>query len=113
MAVLSRPFLNNTAYSFDEATGRISPKDDFDGTNILIKLKLDRSKADPEKAREYLDGLKESGNDGGGETADGAEETAESSGESESAEIYGNGEFSIETDKSEGETSVVITGKEG
>lgn len=55
MAVLSQPFLNNTSYAFDETTGKISPKENFDGTNILIELSLDKSKADPEKAQEYLE----------------------------------------------------------
>lgn len=59
MAVLSAPFLNNQSYSFDEKTGKIAPKDDYDGTNILIPLKLDKSKADPEKARKYLENLNE------------------------------------------------------
>lgn len=59
MAVLSEPFLNNTAYGFDETTGRIYPREDFDGTNILIKLNLDKSKANPEKAEEYLNNLNE------------------------------------------------------
>lgn len=57
MAVLSEPFLDNTAYSFNEATGAIAPKEDYDGTNILIKLELDKSKANPKKAAEYLDKL--------------------------------------------------------
>ncbi len=55
MAVVSEPFIKNTQYSYDENTGAIAAKDDYDGTNILIELKLDKSKANPEKAREYLD----------------------------------------------------------
>lgn len=57
MAVLSEPFLDNTAYSFDDVTGTIAPKEDYEGTNILIDLELDKSKANPEKAAEYLDEL--------------------------------------------------------
>ena len=59
IAVLSEAFMNNSAYSFDETTGAIAPEDDYDGTNILIKLKLDESKANPQKAAEYLDKLNE------------------------------------------------------
>lgn len=59
IAVVSEPFINNTQYSYDESTGAIAAKDDYDGTNILIKLNLDKSKANPEKAREYLDKLNE------------------------------------------------------
>lgn len=57
MAVVSSAFLNNTAYAFDEETGAISPKEDYDGTNILIPLPLDPSKADPERAQAYLNRL--------------------------------------------------------
>lgn len=59
MAVVSDMFLDNTPYSFDEKTGEISPKTDYDGTNILIPLTLDKSKANPEKAAEYLKQLEE------------------------------------------------------
>lgn len=59
MAVVSDSFLDNTPYSFDDKTGKIAPKPDYKGTNILIKLNLDKSKADPKKASEYLDKLNE------------------------------------------------------
>lgn len=59
MAVISDMFLDNTSYSFDEKTGKISPKEDYDGTNILIPLVLDKSKANPKKAAEYLKKLEE------------------------------------------------------
>lgn len=72
MAVLSEQFLDNTSYSFDEKTGSISPKEDYKGTNILIKLKLDKSKANPKKAAEYLNKLNETE-----ETADATDTTDE------------------------------------
>lgn len=59
MAILSEPFLNNTAYAFDETTGKITPKSDYNGTNMLIPLTLDPAKADPQKAAEYLSKLNE------------------------------------------------------
>ncbi len=70
IAVLSEAFPDNTAYSFDETTGAIAPKDDYNGTNILIKLELDKSKADPKKAMEYLNKLNEDMSDGGEDTQD-------------------------------------------
>lgn len=54
IAVLSEPFLGNKSYSYDEVSGKISSCEDYDGTNMLIKLELDKSKANPEKAEEYL-----------------------------------------------------------
>lgn len=46
--------LNNSSYSFDEETGRISANEDYEGTNMLIRLDLDGAKADPTKAEEYI-----------------------------------------------------------
>ena len=57
MAIVSELFLNNEQYSFDENTGAIAPKEDYNGTNILIRLNLDKSKANPIKAAEYLNKL--------------------------------------------------------
>lgn len=59
MAVVSDMFLDNTSYSFDEKTGEITPKEDYGGTNILIPLVLDKSKANPKKAAAYLKKLEE------------------------------------------------------
>lgn len=59
MAIVSDGFLNNKQYTYDEATGTIEPKEDYDGTNILIKLPFDKSKANPQKAAEYLNKLNE------------------------------------------------------
>lgn len=57
MAVVSETFLDNKPFAFDEETGKITPKEDYDGTNILIKLNLDPNKADSKKAEEYLERL--------------------------------------------------------
>lgn len=54
LAVLSEGFLNNKSYSYDESTGKISAQEDYDGTNMLIPLELDKSLANSEKAEEYL-----------------------------------------------------------
>lgn len=110
IAVVSEPFLNNNSYSFDEATGKISPKEDYDGTNILIKLNLDNSKADPEKAREYLDKLNEAVKISDDEPEDEGYIVAPDS-ESEKFQTEENGRFQIETDESEEMLSVVVTEK--
>ena len=70
MAVLSEPFLSNEPYSFDEKTGVIAPKEDYKGTNILIKLPLDKSKANPQKAAKYLEKLNENFSDDEGESSE-------------------------------------------
>lgn len=101
IAVLSQPFLNNTSYEFDESTGEISSKEDFDGTNILIKLDLDKSKANPQKAREYLDKLNE--------TVKISDSEPEADGENTEIEIYENSKFHVEEDETENAVSLVIT----
>ncbi len=59
MAIVSESFLNNKPYTFDEATGAIEPRADYEGTNILIKLELDPTKADPQKAQEAIASIKQ------------------------------------------------------
>ena len=48
---------NNQAYLLDEQTGELSVNPDYDGTNILFELPIDKSLADPEKAQAFLDGI--------------------------------------------------------
>jgi len=55
LAVSNTPFFSSEAFSLDEVTGEISANEDFEGTNVLFDLVLDPSKADPAKAREYLE----------------------------------------------------------
>lgn len=50
-------FYNNEAYAYNESTGAISPKSDYDGTSILFDLPLDKKKADHDKAEAYLNNL--------------------------------------------------------
>ncbi len=50
-------FYDINAYSYDEVTGEIAPKDDFEGSNALFTLPLDAGKANHEKADKYLDEL--------------------------------------------------------
>lgn len=110
MAVLSQPFLNNTSYAFDESTGEISPKEDFDGTNILIKLNLDKSKADPEKAQEYLDKLNEKVKTSDDEPDDSGYDIAPDS-ENTEVQLKSSDKFNVETEEDDDYVSLVITDK--
>lgn len=42
------------AYHYDEETGIITRKEDYDGMNLLFKMDLDSSKADSEVAQKYI-----------------------------------------------------------
>lgn len=57
LCVSSTTFYSVEAYNYNEETGDITPNLDFDGINVLFDLPLDSSKADPEKARKYLQEL--------------------------------------------------------
>lgn len=54
LCVCDGPFYNSEAYQFDEATGAISRKEDYDGLNALFDLPIDPSKADPEAVKDFL-----------------------------------------------------------
>ena len=41
-------------FSYDEVSGEITAKDDYDVVNLLIDLELDPAKGDSVKAEEYL-----------------------------------------------------------
>lgn len=51
-------FYNTEAYQYDEETGKISRNESYRGLNALFELPMDDSKADPEKAIEYIEGLR-------------------------------------------------------
>lgn len=59
LAVTDTTFLNKNQYNFDEKNGIITENENYEGTNILFDLELDKSKADPQKARDYLERLEE------------------------------------------------------
>ncbi len=50
-------FYNAEAYLYDETTGRIVRNEEYESLNALFDLPMDASKADPEKAAEYIAGL--------------------------------------------------------
>lgn len=99
MAVVSESFLNNKPYSFDEITGKIAQKEDYEGTNILIKLKLDKSKANPQKAEEYLKKLDEKAEDDEYTGTD----------EDENVEISQNSDYNVEVINEDGCIQVNIS----
>lgn len=57
LCVSDTNFFSVDAFSFDEKTGAITEKPNYDGLNILFDLPLDAAKADPEKAKAYVDTL--------------------------------------------------------
>lgn len=54
MCVSDSMSYNNEAFVYDEASGKISRNENYDGLNALFHLPLDRSKADPDAAAEYI-----------------------------------------------------------
>jgi len=42
-------------YNYDEKTGRITANEAYEGVNVLFRIKLDESKADPQAQEEYLE----------------------------------------------------------
>lgn len=66
LSVINGAFINNKTFNYNEKTGEISPKADYEGVNVLFDLPLDKKKADHEKAEKYLkelfpEPIKESG----------------------------------------------------
>lgn len=57
LCVSSTTFFSVEAFNYDADTGTVSPNPQFDGVNMLFDLPLDKSKADHEKAEEYLNGM--------------------------------------------------------
>lgn len=111
MAVLSEPFLNNKPYNFDEKTGKITPKNDYNGTNILIKLNLDKSKANQKKAEEYLEKLNEKVKVSEEEEKTEEAVTDRSGDEDSVTELHENDDFNVEINETDKEVSLIITEK--
>lgn len=59
LCVSDGEFYNTDAYDYDEASGEISRRQEYEGVNALFELPLDPALADPEAAREYLAPLME------------------------------------------------------
>lgn len=54
LCVSDGTFYNPEAYHFNETTGAITRNENYDGLNALFDLPLDKSKADPKAAAEYI-----------------------------------------------------------
>ncbi|MCM1262896.1 MAG: DUF4179 domain-containing protein [Butyrivibrio sp.] len=54
VGVSSGTFYDAEAYIYDENTGEMSRNGDYGGVNVLFKLPVDKSKADPAAAEAYL-----------------------------------------------------------
>lgn len=70
LCVTDTTFYPTEAFNMDETTGLITEAKDYDGLNILFDLPLDPAKADPERAKQYIDSLWEDTDDGSDETPD-------------------------------------------
>lgn len=57
LCVSEGTFYNKEAYCYDKLTGKISRNEKYEGLNALFDLPVDISKANPEKAAEYMAGL--------------------------------------------------------
>ncbi len=57
LCVSEGTFYDKEAYRYDEVTGKISRNEDYAGLNVLFSLPADASKANPEKAAEYIAAL--------------------------------------------------------
>lgn len=57
LAVSSSDFYDINAFTFDFQSGEVSPNPDYEGVNVLFDLPIDKAKADPEKARQFLEEL--------------------------------------------------------
>lgn len=108
LAVLGQPFLDNTSYAMDEKTGVITPKADYDGTNLLFKLPLDPAKADPEKAEQYLKAIdEEMHGDGDTDTVGGSDDVTPEVGEMTDIEIEDGEAVIINADENNTDNIVV------
>jgi len=57
LCVTEGTFYNTEAYCYDKSTGKISRNEKYEGLNALFGLPVDISKADPEKAAQYIASL--------------------------------------------------------
>lgn len=81
-------FFSKDAYQYDETTGDITAKDEYQGTNVLFDLVLDSSKADPVKAKEYLNQLNQEWNSDS--KSEDMESTTQAEGEDKKASMEEN-----------------------
>jgi hypothetical protein len=56
-AVCTDAFISNSTFRFDEPSGEIGVNPDYGGASAVFDLPIHKSFADPEKAKQYLNGL--------------------------------------------------------
>lgn len=57
LCVMEGVFYDQAAYHYDRESGEISVNEDYEGINLLFDLPMDESKADPDKAAEYIENM--------------------------------------------------------
>lgn len=57
LCISTSNFYDKNAFSYNEETGEVSVKTDYQGANALFDLPLDKTKADHDKAEKYLQNL--------------------------------------------------------
>ena len=63
LCISDSSFYETEAYNYDEESGIITRNDNYDGTNLLFNLPIDKSRADAELAEQYLKELENEWND--------------------------------------------------
>lgn len=54
IAITDSMFISNEHFAIEENSGKITAKEEYNGTNILFELDVDKSKPNPEKASKYF-----------------------------------------------------------
>lgn len=54
VGINSGMFYDARAYCYDETSGKLTRNESYEGLNVLFTLPMDKSKANPEAAKEYL-----------------------------------------------------------
>ena len=57
LGISTSTFYDATAYNWNETDGTLTANPDYEGVNALFTLPLDKTKADPEVAKQYLDAV--------------------------------------------------------
>lgn len=95
IAVLNNVFYDTDAYSYDVKTGSITRNNDYEGTNILFNLNIDKSKADPQKAEEYIKEIEDEFNSDNKDDAFDYEQDSEIESKAEFNIVESNGKISV------------------
>lgn len=111
------------AYQYDEKTGEITRNESYKGVNALFNLPIDKSKADPEAAKEYLKEMEKmmegedtnKGLNSSGITVEGAEVTSETDENKlvDKVSKWDNKELEKHADLLEDSTKVLTPDKDG